>query len=164
MRKNGLLVFVFIMIVALFFAACDPRGHLSSDETEELYDEIKALFTTGEIFNYQAKNEREISVYNKPVKESDIEFIKSLAEQVFDESNQLYKYGLWWNSKRRCKICNIGCYLPMQYDGNDCIVIEFSFRKYKEGNIVVDIDYKLDASDDNSTKYLYVEFVPKQID
>ena len=155
-----MLLFVFIMLATLFLASCDPRGDLSSAETEELYAEIKELFTTGEIFNYQAKNEYEVSVYDKPVKESVIEFIKSLSEQIFDESNQLGRYGLWWDSKRDCRICDIICSLPMQYDGNACIVEMFSVSKYKDGAVAVIIYYRIAEAVETARQRVLVTFEP----
>ena len=153
-----MLLFVFIMLATLFLASCDPRGDLSSAATEELYAEIKELFTTGEIFNYQAKPDS--TTRNKPVKESDIVFIKSLSEQIFDESNQLSRYGMWWNSKRNCRICNILCSLPMQHDGKSCIVEEFSALKYKDGAVTVIIYYRINEADENARQRVWVRFEP----
>lgn len=160
MKKRAMLLFVFIMLAALFLTSCDPRGDLSSAETEELYAEIKELFTTGEIFNYQAEPEPEVTTMNKPVKESDIAFIKSLSEQIFDESNQLNRYGMWWSSKRNCRICHILCSLPMQYDGKSCIVEEFSAIKYKDGAVTVSIYYRFNEADENARQRVWVRFEP----
>lgn len=160
MKKRAMLLFVFIMLATLFLASCDPRGDLSSAETEELYAEIKELFTTGEIFNYQVKPDSEVTTMNKPVKESDIVFIKSLSEQIFDESNQLSRYGMWWNRKRDYRICNILCSLPMQYDGKSCIVEEFSALKYKDGAVTAIIYYRINKADENARQRVWVRFEP----
>lgn len=160
MRKNGLLVFVFIMFSALLLASCDSRGSLSSEETEKLYCEVKELFTTGEIFNYQAKPPQEVNTVDKPVNESDIEFIKSLAELVFDESNQLGKYGAWFDSKHDVRICNINCSLPMQYDGNDCIVEQFSATMNKTGACIINVVYRFDGILDGNSQRLLIRFEP----
>lgn len=158
MKKRAMLLFVFIMIATLFLASCDRRGDLSSAETEELYAEIKELFTTGEIFNYQT--EPEINTNFKPIEAVDIEFIKSLVEPIFDESNQLGKYGLWWSSKRYCRACVIKCSLPMQYDGSSCVVERFDAALYKDGTVAVIIDYHLDGSKDDDTQRVGARFKP----
>lgn len=162
MRKNGLLFFVFIMISALSLSACDPRGDLSIAETEKLYGEIKELFTTGQIFNYQVKPSREANTVDKPVKESDIEFVKSLSEQIFDESKQLGRYGMWWDSKRACRICDIICSLPMQYDGISCTVEEFSAGKYRDGSVTVIIYYRLEGTENSDNRRIWIAFEPNQ--
>ena len=163
MKKCAVLILAFIMLSALFLTSCDPKGSLSAVETETLYAEIKELFTSGEIFNYRAKPRQEANAIDKPVKESDIEFIRSLSEQIFDEENQLLRYGLWWNSKRKCKILVITCTLTMQYDGNNCIVEEFCAANYNDEAVTVTIYCRPDGADgSDSREVVYVRFEPDQ--
>lgn len=159
--KKVLSVFMLLIVIAGFFGACDAKGSLSGKETERLYGEIEAVFKSGEIWNYRVLPSGEVNDAGESIgdaAEADVEFIKSLSGTVFDGSNQLNKYGLWTESKKKCRTCIIACSVPAVYNGKNCVAEEFSVTKTDGEAYTVTVAYRLTEETDSGTHRVSVRF------
>lgn len=163
MKKYRLSVFMLIIISLLIFGACDAKGRLNDKETAGLYDEVKAAFETGEIWEYRILPSGQVNAACESVgdvTEADIAFIKALSGAVFDEANQLDKYGLWTESKRACRTCVINCSIPAEYDGKSCIAEEFSVTKTDNDQYTVTVGYRFPETSDSGRQKVVIRFEP----
>ncbi len=162
--KKGLFVFALIIITAIVFGACDAKGRLNSNETDQLYNEIKAVFETGQIWKYQILPPAKVNASGEKVgevNEADVDFIRSLSEPVFDESNQSDRYGLWTESKTACRTCVIICSIPSFYDGKSCVVEEYSVTTTRNGSYTVTINFRFTEASDSDNQHVLLRFEPR---
>ena len=159
--KRRLLAAALIFITAIVFAACDAKGRLNDKETAKLYDDIKAVFENGKIWEYQIIPSGRVNADCEiidDVDKADIDFIKSLSAPAFEESNQLDKYGLWTGSKKACRTCVIICSVPSVYDGKSCIADEFSVTITSDDSYTVEICYHFTEAPDSGKQQVLISF------
>lgn len=162
--KKGLFVFMLVIVTAILFGACDAKGRLNSNETDQLYNEIKAVFKSGKIWEYQIMPPAKVDASGErvdEVNEADIDFIRSLSEPVFDESNQSDRYGLWTESKKAYRTCIIICSVPSFYDGKSCIVEKYSVTTTGNDSYTVTVYYRITDAPDSDIQRVCIRFRPQ---
>ena len=125
MLKKCLLITALLITAFILLPGCDERGELSDRETQKLYDEIREVVLSDEFWEYESEPWLKDPWTSEAEKESSIEFIKAVTFEAFGKDAQYAKHGMWFSSKRYCKICEIDCGFSVPFDGENCTAVSF---------------------------------------
>lgn len=147
-RKLFCLFLVFLFTLGIF--GCDPRGSLSEKETQDVLEEIKADFSDDSIWD------RETTVIHRNgPDELTIAFVKQAMEVLNDDSAIQSVYGMWWDSKRNCKIINIDCTHSVQQNDITYLIDTLDIAKYRDGHYLITVDYRIQSA--GKSHYVQIE-------
>ena len=152
--KRKLSCFLLAALFLFSVIGCDPRGSFSDEETQELYKEIKSDFSDDAIWDL------DFTVYEqKGTKKETIAFIRQTMELLDHESEDQSIYGMWFSSKRYCRILTIKGENSVQYDGATSFIDTLDIAKYRNGSYQITVFYR-NQSSDTDQRYAQIKSAP----
>lgn len=124
MKKARVLI-VSLLIAAVVLCGCDPRGLLTEDETQELYEELCGDFSDASVWDM------DIEIWNDMLKNKDgMSVVKSAANAFIDGSDEGPTRGNWFSSKKFCRSCTVNCSVSAECSGEVYSIESVTISKY----------------------------------
>ncbi|MBO4562534.1 MAG: hypothetical protein J5772_02860 [Clostridia bacterium] len=140
------MVMILIFVMTAAFAACDPRGSLSDEETRALYTEIKADLENESIWT------RRIEVPNaQESNDETVAFVKASLELLRGSAPESL-YGWWFNSKSYARFFSAEYNTEIAFEGHDYEVKAITVAKYKSGDVDVSVRYSSEDSEEKTAR------------
>ena len=144
----ALLMSVVIVVICFFSLGCDRRGYLNERETQALYDEIKPLIQSGEIWEYEAEPWLSSAWETDAQAQKSIEILKVAANAAFDPEAENSLGGIWSGSKNSWRILNVELNnFSLPGDDLEGVRFMFSAAKKNDGTILLSVSYLEPGSD-----------------
>lgn len=124
MKKARVLI-VSLLLAAVVLCGCDPRGLLTEDETQELYEELCGDFSDASVWDM------DIEIWNDMLKNKDgMSVVKSAANAFIEGSDEGPTRGNWFSSKKYCRSCTVNCSMSAECSGEVYSIESVTISKY----------------------------------
>ena len=128
-RRIPIAIAAFVLILS-FICACDPRGPLTEEDLQEMYEELREDIQAGKPWIHK---ERAVFFHEDKAIEDNHDFIQYCVTEVFvnTEKEQFEdESGIWFSSRRYCKDYEVKCSIPLEYNGVNYVITEVVAAKY----------------------------------
>lgn len=125
MNKKIIVSFAAIIMLAAAALGCDPKGALSKQETQALYEELRTEFQDESVWDM------DIDMPDQMLKNDDgLTILKAAVDAFLEGSEDGPADGVWFSSKKYSRSCSIKCGVSVECSGKVYTIKEVRIAKY----------------------------------